>query len=886
MDDKINSFGDLNGVKGFKLVHTNVRSLPKKIDQLRVLLLDSRIDVVTISETWLNASVTLPEVEIGGFLAYRQDRESGTRVKKKGGGLLTYINSKHASDSEELLDLNKVTRDMELQWSIIHREHSKDVVICNVYRPPCGKLDNFISYMEECIKTFDLGKVELFVLGDMNVDFKSKKSSEYKKLNFLIQSNGLTQYIRNTTRNTMNSNSLVDLVLTNSKYISSAGLIDHHFSDHQPVYVVKKKKRDDRPKVEFKGRSYKNFDRRIFREELLKVDWDSFYKIQDPNIAWDFMLDRFLPILDTMCPVQTFSIKNYKPDWITPELVEQIKDRDYFYSKAKRNGDDDSWNIARHLRNTTNYNVRKAKRDFILDELEHCNNDCKKFWKTIKTVVPSNKGDTRRDILLKRDGMKVDRPEIAHFINDYFINIGNMNKQRDPNLSSNLPSQSQSHDNVSTEPPDPCGTLLEDWFPDEFTVEEVLKVVKNINVSKSSGLQDISSFVVKEVFTILICQVTHMMNISVKSSTFPTAWKKALVIPIPKGGNLSLVQNYRPISLLPLPGKVLEKLMHKQLIEYIDDHSLLTDNQHGFRKGHSCIHSAAQLTNFIDKKMDSRTPTLAVFVDFRKAFDCVQHPILIEKLSCLGLNSKVVEWFRSYLSNRKQQVLANNVRSTFQTITQGVPQGSVLGPLFYILYANDIVRVIKNCKMALYADDTVLYTANLKFETSVQKARDDVLALSGWCKANGIGMNTDKTKVMIFGNAKKVAGLPKVHINVNDVSLQTFFNYKYLGITLDGQLNYARHVSKLISNVSLKLKQFRRMRSFLNTKAATLVYKNMILPIIEYGDIFLTGATNGNKKKLQILQNKGLRCALNADKDISTRELHTEAKLMRLKHRR
>ena len=217
MDKQARSFGDLNGMKGLKLVHVNVRSLPKKIDQLRVLLLDSCIDVVTISETWLNASVALPEINIEGFLAYRQDREGGTRVKKKGGGLLTYINCKYASDSEELLELNKVTRDMELQWSIVHREHSKDVVVCNVYRPPYGNLEKFISYMEECIKSFDLGKVELFILGDMNVDFKSKKSSEFKKLNFLIQSNGLTQYIKDTTRNTKNSKSLVDLILTNSK---------------------------------------------------------------------------------------------------------------------------------------------------------------------------------------------------------------------------------------------------------------------------------------------------------------------------------------------------------------------------------------------------------------------------------------------------------------------------------------------------------------------------------------------------------------------------------------------------------------------------------------------------------------------------------------------
>ena len=443
---------------------------------------------------------------------YRQDRESGTRVKKKGGGLLTYINARNASDSEELMSLNKVSHDMEVQWSVIHREHCKDVVICNVYRPPYGKLDSFITYMEECIKGFDLGKVELFVLGDMNVNFKSKKTREYKKLNFLIQSNGLTQHIKDTTRNTKDSNSLVDLVLTNSKYVSSAGLLDHYFSDHQAIFVVKKKKRDKRPKAEFKGRSYKNFDRKVFRDRLINLDWDSFYKIQDPNLAWDFILDSFLPILDIMCPIQTFSIKNYRPDWVTPELVEQIKDRDHFYIKAKRDGDEDSWNIAKHLRNITNYNIRKAKRDFILDELEYCSKDCKKFWKTIKTVIPSNKGDTRRDILLKNNGDKIDRREVAHFINDYFINIGNMSKQEVPTQVPSTHSRDTIH--IESDPPD---MPHDGWSPVDFTTDEVLKVVKDINVSKLSGLHDISSFAIKEVFTILIHQVTHLINMSVKS---------------------------------------------------------------------------------------------------------------------------------------------------------------------------------------------------------------------------------------------------------------------------------------------------------------------------------------------------------------------------------
>ena len=430
------------------------------------------------------------------------------------------------------------------------------------------------------------------------------------------------------------------------------------------------------------------------------------------------------------------------------------------------------------------------------------------------------------------------------------------------------------------------GATADGWAFSELNEAEVMKVVKSINVSKSSGLNNISSFVVKEVFSILISQLTHLFNLTIRTSIFPKAWKEALVIPIPKSGNAKHVQNYRPISLLPLPGKLLEKLIHSQISEHLENISHLTENQHGFRKGHSTIHSVAQVTDYINIKMDRRLPTLAAFIDFRKAFDCVQHPVLLDKLSALGLNGKVIDWFTSYLENRRQRVLANDTYSSWQHVTQGVPQGSVLGPPFYILYANDIIERVKFCNIALYADDTLLYLANPNFNDTIKKLQDDMNSLSSWCDENGIQMNVDKMNIMFFGSQCTVKKLPDFEIVVNETPVKLVPNYRYLGITLDGQLNYNKHVQKTINRVTLKLKQMRRMRSFLDTRAATLVYKNMILPILEYGDIFMVGASAENRKRLQVLQNKGLRCALDKDTDTSITDLHRSARLLKLKDRR
>ena len=181
---------------------------------------------------------------------------------------------------------------------------------------------------------------------------------------------------------------------------------------------------DARPSAKFQGRSYRHYDSDTFKDRLKAADWEGFFQIEDPKLAWDRILENITLVLDTICPIRSFTIKNYRPDWMTNELIEQIKDRDYFFAKAKRTQNDDSWNIAKYLRNVTNTNIRQSKREFILDELHQHAQNPKKFWKTIHKVVPSDKSNKSSDILLKDKGQKLDRESIADFINEYFINVG------------------------------------------------------------------------------------------------------------------------------------------------------------------------------------------------------------------------------------------------------------------------------------------------------------------------------------------------------------------------------------------------------------------------------------------------------------------------------
>ena len=419
----------------------------------------------------------------------------------------------------------------------------------------------------------------------------------------------------------------------------------------------------------------------------------------------------------------------------------------------------------------------------------------------------------------------------------------------------------------------------------QITEAEIFQEIMKINTNKSSGLAEVNSMVLKDAFKVLTPELAAIFNLSIKSTTFPDAWKTATVIPIPKTGDLTRVENYRPISLLPLPGKILERLIHKQINTNLETSDFYTEFQYGFRKERSTTHAILQLTNQINSNMDRGVPTAAIFIDFRKAFDCVCHNTLVEKLARTNTGPQTIKWLTNYLSDRHQHVLTNDIKSNSGRITQGVPQGSILGPLFYIVYANDIPQTINN-KIALYADDTVIYSTTRNYTSTKTRLQDDIDNLSQWCERNKLTINPQKTKLMIFGNKTSQNKLKGLDITFEGKILDQVTSYNYLGVKLDQRLNYDLHAKATIQKVSDKIIYLRKIRRFLNKKAALNIYKNMILPIMEYGNVLLASASAINKKKLQTLQNKALKCALGLEPLTHTEEVHKLAKLDTLSVRR
>ena len=418
------------------------------------------------------------------------------------------------------------------------------------------------------------------------------------------------------------------------------------------------------------------------------------------------------------------------------------------------------------------------------------------------------------------------------------------------------------------------------------STDEVLKVCKAIDISKSSAVDGLSSKILKDAFVAIVHKLTRLFNLSLTHGKFPDQWKSATVIPLQKAGDKSDVNNLRPVSLLPLPGKILEKLVHKKLLHFLEINNLLDHNQGGFRPNRSTINTVAKMTDMIFNAMNNKEITVAAFIDFRKAFDTVNHEILIEKLKRIGIRSNLLNWSTDYLTNRTQCTLANDTKWDKLYIKCGVPQGSTLGPLFFLVYINDIKSALGNINMFLFADDTVLLSSNKSAKSARDKLEEKLSQLLIWCRQNKLTMNLTKTKCMIFGTKQKVKISNLKKIKLDRAELDYVNSYKYLGRTLDKSLTYIKHIQSCISNVSHKMFIFSKIRPYINTKMAITIYKTLIVPFLDYGDILFINASIELLNKLQRLQNKCLRICLRAHPQTPTFFLHQETKTAPLHDRR
>ena len=524
---------EIKNSKGMHMAHFNIRSLTSKWENFKFHFMNSNLQVLGVSETWLNDSLPSEMFNLSDkYLFYRNDRnwkDPNSNIIKKGGGVGLFIDSSLHSSDTNFKRLNCSNRHLECQWISIKQEHNKLILIGNIYRPPQGDIDLFIEYLENILDDIELDRIELFLMGDFNIDFLDKKDAKCKKLLDLIKPLGLRQLIKEPTRLTMERNSCLDLFITNCDNISKAGVCDINISDHLPILLTRKKIRKIKKKCSLIGRSYRRYNKLNFQQNLKDSNWNDLNSGSTVTVKWNCLLNIIQKNMDKMCPLKSFKIKQDKEPWISNQLIELIKDKDSALKRAKSKKDPLLWAEAKRLRNTCTKRLRDARADYIKENLENNMGDQKKNWKNIQNVIPSarKKNVGNSNLTDQETGNDIDENNTAQFINDFFVNIG-------PNLAKKCDQPWRFDGN-------PCLNNIDFIQTNE---DEIIRLCKDININKASCIEHLSSEIIRDAFLAIPGKIVELFNLSFALAEIPRDWKTAKVTPLPKAGNSNNVGNY------------------------------------------------------------------------------------------------------------------------------------------------------------------------------------------------------------------------------------------------------------------------------------------------------------------------------------------------------
>ena len=487
-------------------------------------------------------------------------------------------------------------------------------------------------------------------------------------------------------------------------------------------------------------------------------------------------------------------------------------------------------------------NIRAAKREYYFKTFTSQKNDIKKTWKTIDETLNRRKNKSKfpSEFIVNNRSI-ADQKEIADQFNIFFSNIGSTLSDSieidDSTLdfTDYLNNPTQHHFNFNT-----------------ITESETLSIISKLKSKNSSGKDEISNKLLKSIKDAIAKPLTIIINQSLKTGVFPDALKIAKVKPLYKKGDNFCLNNYRPISLLPTISKIFERVMFTQLYSYLNANNLLSEQQYGFRSQHSTELACVKLVDYITTEMDNikkiKTPT-AIYLDLSKAFDTLNFNILLNKLQYYGINGISLSLIRNYLTNRFQYVQFENSESDLLEIKTGIPQGSILGPLFFSIMINDLVNSSNKFKFLMYADDTTIYfnLEDFPIENREVLINNELEKVNKWLKLNKLAVNVDKTKSMLFHKCRPVTPI-QFSMNNRIINVVQYFNY--LGIMLDADMSWKTHVAMVRNKLSRINGILHRVKYIYPQSILITLYKSLFVPHINYGSL-LWGHAGGALDKIQ-----------------------------------
>ena len=504
--------------------------------------------------------------------------------------------------------------------------------------------------------------------------------------------------------------------------------------------------------------------------------------------------------------------------------------------------------------------VRQAKASYYKEQINSTDRNPKQMWKILRKALPSNKYSSQSCNIS------------AQAFNDFFSSVGE-------NLTSSF-GDFHLPDIMIDTPTETFSFLTVDI---NFVLQELLKLPKNSKLD----ILNFDSRLLRLASPIIAPILTHIYNLSLCSSSIPADFKKALITPIYKGkGENDNPSNYRPISVVATIAKILEKAVKVQLLTYFNYHNILSPSQSAYLKYHSTTTALHNLMDFIYSKMNESKVCIGCFLDISKGFDTLKTEILLHKLCRHGVRNESNAWFQSYLSNRNQIVNVNNKKSYVNRVHMGVPQGTVLGPLLFLVYVNDISSSIPDTFLSMYADDSSAVVNGTTVHEAVVKLNICLNKLSHWFEVNRLVINTSKSAVMIFGTKNTTRLAQNLNVTFNNNTLQQVHHTKILGIVIDENLSFKDHIEYLEKKISPKIAVIHRLRHLLPSDCLNKIYLAIIQSIFDYCLTVWGNSSKQNLMSIQRLQNRSARAVTgNFDYNSSVSNMLNDLKWMNINQR-
>lgn len=803
-----------------------------KRDQLNALISSSDADLIILTETWLNAKIRNAEIfQVDKrYNLYRCDRDG-----RHGGGTLIAVSQNIPSFPIPLVT------DLEIVCVCTTFGNTRIVVIA-CYRPPSAP-STFVEELHDVLNAIvcRYPSLPIILLGDFNFpnidwsnSFPTLKpfSSQSQSFLDLCACFNFTQLVKEPTRLSGNTANTLDLILsTHPDFVSSIsylpGISDHSVLHFNLQFSFKR--------LQQKLKLIRDYSKADF--DVINLNLGSYLdtyleRFDDRSVQenWNLFLGKITELTNAHVPLRRIRSDGRSP-WYNRTLTRLLNKKKRLFRKAKFHNTSDRW--ASYFSAQTEYtsSVQHAKRHFLNNTLpDILRTNPKKFWSIVNTKE-------NHDIVLFDDtGEPVPPAKCVSVLNNVFVH----------NFCSA----------VLSSIPDLVPSSFCAMSPVVFESVGIVKIIDSLKLTSSCGIDGINAKFLKQTKNYSSIFLAKIFQQSLNSGILPRDWKIGKVVPLHKSGNRHSPLNYRPISLTSIPCKIMEHVLYSHICNFLEFNCFFNSAQHGFRRSFSCETQLLHFTHSLHTYLDSNSLVDCIFLDFAKAFDKVNHVLLMTKLAALNLDPQLLLWLEHFLNNRSQYVTLNGFDSQLNEVTSGVPQGSVLGPLLFLIYINDLSNHVSS-SMHLYADDCVIYR-QIRCDDDNRELQSDLNKIVTWCETWKMVLNPLKCKVMRISRRDVCSPF----YTLTDVPLENVSSYRYLGVTLSSDLTWKLHIDSITSNANRMLGYLRRNFSQAPVSLKLTLYRTLIRSKLEYAASIWDPSQANLIQSLELVQNNAVRFIL------------------------